>query len=1214
MTLREAFESRMMLLDGGMGSVIQTYGIKGANNDMLSIERPDVILDIQRRYVDAGVDVLTTNTFSSQRVSQHEYHQEHRIAEMNRASVKIARQAADEAMAKYGRQVYIAGDVGPTSKMLSMSDDVNDPASRSITFDELEDAYLEQVQVLLEEGVDAILIETIFDTLNAKAALSAYSKAKEAMETAAIAKGETPRPVEVMLSMTVSDASGRTLSGQTVEAFAISVMHAKPLSIGLNCGLGADGMIPYLRRMGKVAPCYLSCHPNAGLPNQFGGYDDTPEDMVRLMTPYMDEHLVNMIGGCCGTTPEHIAAMRKMLDALPADYERRKPAPKFATSPLLRLAGLEPLLVNQVRPSNGADNCNSEDFVPVGERCNVAGSKKFLRLINEKNYEEALDIARKQVEDGAQVVDVNMDDGLLDAKQEMRTFLNLLASDPAISRVPIMVDSSRFEVIEEGLKCAQGKCIVNSISLKMGEEAFIEHAMTVKRLGAAVIVMLFDEEGQATNYDRRVAIASRAYKLITEKCGFDPSDIIFDPNVLTVATGMAEHNAYAHDFIRACRWIIDNLPGVRISGGLSNLSFAFRGNNYLREAMHSTFLHLATPNGMGMAIMNPAAAVDYKTIPLELRMAITEVLLNTYPESSEELIEIASRMTAAQMAAKESGAKYDPKAIFAVSAGAANAASSESAGADVAAVQTTPEQRLQEALLKGTSTTLQPDLMELINRGDSPVNIISGPLMDGMNEVGRLFGEGKMFLPQVVKTARTMKKAVEILQPYIEAGKEEGAASRGKIVIATVKGDVHDIGKNIVSVIMACNGFDMVDLGVMVPEDVIVNAAIEHKADIVSLSGLITPSLEEMCTVATKMQEAGLRIPIIVGGATTSPTHTAVKIAPCYDGPVFHVRDAASNPGLAQKLLDPSTSAETIEENRKEQQRIRDKQAGIISAAEEAMAAAESTPVERRYKCDWEKYQPAQPPFMGESKLPPIALEKVIPLISWEYFFYTWKVKPDCEEAIKLKADAEKLLAEISKPEYALRAVQAFYPAAGTDSTVQFNTGRTGTAADLVEVTTARQQNPEGTCLALCDYVAPADAKTASVFNSVLGDKIFRDIVGAFAVTVSDTFVKRLEKLKAEQGGSDYEVLLMQTVADRLAEAGAQYLSNQLDANNNWKGIRPAVGYPVLPNIKEIFNVAKLIDFDSVGISLTENGAMYPQASVSGLYISHPEIEYFNVK
>ena len=1223
MTLREAFESKMLLLDGGMGSVIQTYGIKGANNDMLSIQRPDVILDIQRRYVDAGVDCLTTNTFSSQRVSQHEYHQEHRIAEMNRASVKIAKQAAAEAMEKYGRKVYILGDVGPTSKMLSMSEDVNDPASRSITFDELEDAYLEQIQVLIEEGVDAILIETIFDTLNAKAAASAYMKAKEAMEAAAAARGEKPRALEVMFSMTVSDASGRTLSGQTVEAFAISVMHVKPLSIGLNCGLGADGMVPYLRRMGKLAPCFMSCHPNAGLPNQFGGYDDTPADMVQKLKVYMDEHLVNMIGGCCGTTPEHIAAMRKMLDALPADYERRKPAPAFATSPLLRLSGLEPLLVNQVRPSNGADNCNAEDFVQVGERCNVAGSKKFLRLINEKNYDEALDIARKQVEDGAQVIDVNMDDGLLDAKQEMRTFLNLLASDPAISRVPIMVDSSRFEVIEEGLKCAQGKCIVNSISLKMGEESFIEHAKTVKRLGAAVIVMLFDEEGQATNYDRRVAIASRAYKIITEKSGFDPSDIIFDPNVLTVATGMAEHNAYAHDFIRACRWIIDNLPGVRISGGLSNLSFAFRGNNYLREAMHSTMLHLATPNGLGMAIMNPAAAVDYKTIPLELRLAITEVLLNTHPESSEELIEIASRMNEAAAKAKESGAKYDPKAIFAMGSGVGSAAvfgaADSSANAAGNAVQTTPEERLQEALLKGTSTTLQPDLMELVNRGDSPVNIISGPLMDGMNEVGRRFGAGEMFLPQVVKTARTMKKAVEILQPYIEAGKASDAAngsagSRGKIVIATVKGDVHDIGKNIVSVIMACNGFEMVDLGVMVTEDVIVKAAIEHKADILSLSGLITPSLEEMCTVAKEMQKAGLRIPIIVGGATTSPTHTAVKIAPCYDGPVFHVRDAASNPGLAAKLLDPATRDATIEENRKEQQRIRDEQSGKISAKAEAMAAAESTPVERRFKCDWSKYSPVQPPFFGERKLPPISLDKVIPLINWEYFFFTWKVKADCDEAKKLRADADALLADLNKPEYALRAVQSFYPAAGTENSIVFNTGRTGSDANLVAINTARQQNPEGTCLALCDYVAPADAKTDSVYASVAGDKISRDIVGAFAVTVSDAFVNRLEKQKAEQGGSDYDVLLMQTVADRLAEAGAEYLSQQLAANNSWKGIRPAIGYPVLPNIKEIFNVAKLIDFDSVGIRLTENGAMYPQASVSGLYISHPEIEYFNVK
>ena len=1214
MTLREAFESKMLLLDGGMGSVIQTYGIKGANNDMLSIERPDIILDIQRRYVDAGVDCLTTNTFSSQRVSQHEYHQEHRIAEMNRAAVKIAKQAAAEAMEKYGRQVYILGDVGPTSKMLSMSEDVNDPASRSITFDELEDAYLEQIQVLVEEGVDAILIETIFDTLNAKAAASAFAKVMEARAAKAAGNAADLKPIEVMFSMTVSDASGRTLSGQTVEAFAVSVMHVKPLSIGLNCGLGADGMVPYLRRMGPVAPCYISCHPNAGLPNQFGGYDDTPEDMVQKMHVFLDDHLVNMIGGCCGTTPEHIAAMRKMLDALPADYKRREPAPAYALSPRLRLAGLEPLFKEQVRPSNGADSCNAEDFVKVGERCNVAGSKKFLRLINEKNYDEALDIARKQVEDGADVIDVNMDDGLLDAKEEMRTFLNLIASDPAVSRVPIMVDSSRFEVIEEGLKCIQGKSIVNSISLKMGEQAFIEHALTVKRLGAALIVMLFDEEGQATNYERRVKIAARAYEILVKRLGFNPSDIIFDPNVLTVATGMAEHNAYASDFIRAVRWIIDNLPGVRISGGLSNLSFAFRGNNYLRESMHTTFLHYAIPNGMGMAIMNPSTIVDYKTIPLELRMAITEVVLNTEPDASETLIEIASRMTAAQNAAKEAGAKYDPKAIFAMSTGAGSAASDSGNSADSAQAKTTPEERLQEALLKGTSTTLQPDLMELINRGDSPVGIISGPLMDGMNEVGRRFGEGSMFLPQVVKTARTMKKAVEILQPYIEAGKDANASSRGKIVIATVKGDVHDIGKNIVSVIMACNGYDMVDLGVMVPEDVIVKAAIENKADVLSLSGLITPSLEEMCTVAKAMQAAGQRIPIIVGGATTSPTHTAVKIAPCYDGPVFHVRDAASNPGLVQKLLDPTTREATIRENREEQQRIREKQEGIKAGAASAMAAAEKTPVERRYLCDWSKYQPVHPPFMGESKLPPIPLESVIPLISWEYFFFTWKVKADCEEAQKLKADAENLIKDLTRPEYALRAIQAFYPAAGTESSIKFNTGRTGTAEDLVEVTTARQQNPEGTCLALCDYVAPANAKTGSVFSAPAGKDIFRDIVGAFAVTVSEAFVKRLEKLKAEQGGSDYDVLLMQTVADRLAEAGAEYLSRELERNNGWKGIRPAIGYPVLPNIKEIFNVARLIDYQSIGISLTENGAMYPQASVSGLYISHPEVDYFNVK
>lgn len=1177
MTLREAFQQKILLLDGGMGSVIQTYGIQGANNDMLSIERPDVIFDIQRRYVEAGADILTTNTFSSQRVSQHEYHAESRIAEMNRAAVEIAKRAASTAV---DRKVFILGDVGPTSKMLSMSEDVNNPASRTITFDELEAAYLEQMEVLVEAGVDGILIETIFDTLNAKAALSAYERVKESLRQ----KGES-HPLEVLLSMTVSDASGRTLSGQTVEAFIISVMHAEPLSVGLNCGLGADGMLPYLRRMAKVAPCYVSCHPNAGLPNQFGGYDDTPGDMVQKFRPYLDEHLVNMIGGCCGTTPEHIAAFRKILDALPADYSIRKPVIR---PPMLMLSGLEPLAVAPIQKHE-----KESFFVKVGERCNVAGSKKFLRLVNEKNYDEALDIARKQVDDGANVVDVNMDDGLLDAQGEMTNFLNLLASDPAVSRVPVMIDSSRFEVIEAGLKCVQGKCIVNSISLKMGEEDFLDHARTVQRLGAAVIVMLFDEEGQATDYGRRIKIAARAYKLLTEKLRFNPSDIIFDPNVLTIATGMAEHNAYAADFIRATRWIVENLPGVRVSGGLSNLSFAFRGNNYLREAMHSVFLHHAIPNGMGMAIMNPAASIDYKTIPMELRLSITEVVLDTESEASEELMSIAGRMTEAMQKAKAEGVKYDPKAIFATRAGI-SAAESES---PEEVKPSTPEERLEEALLKGTSHTLREDLLQLIGRGENPVDIISGPLMDGMNEVGRLFGEGKMFLPQVVKTARTMKKAVEVLQPYIEAGKESGAASRGKIVIATVKGDVHDIGKNIVSVIMACNGFEMVDLGVMVPEDAIVEAAIQNKADIVSLSGLITPSLEEMCHVASAMQKAGLKIPILVGGATTSAVHTAVKIAPCYGGPVFHVRDAASNPGLAMKLLSPDTREQTIRENFEEQQRLRDKQAGVRTAEKKALEKAEKSPLERRFLCDWENYKAAKPPFVGECILAPIPVEEVIPLISWPYFFWPWKVKEDSEEGRKLRDDADALLKDLLTEEFSIRAVQAFYPAAGLDDCIQIKVSK-----DLMEIPTPRQEKPEGVCLSLCDFVAPKK------------DGEFSDYVGAFACTVSEAFVERLERLKREQGNGDYDALLLQTVGDRLAEACAEYLSKKLEENNGWKGIRPAVGYPSLPEQKTIFTLAKLIDFGCVGIRLTENGAMYPQASVCGLYLSNPEASYFNAK
>ena len=1175
MTLREAFNDRILLLDGAMGSLL----MKG-NNDHLSLTDPEAILDIHRRYVAAGADVITTNTFSSQRISQHDYHLDEQIEAMNRAAVRLARQAASEAR---DHQVFVLGDVGPTSKMLSMSEDADDPAARSITFDQLEAAYLEQIQVLVEEGVDGILIETIFDTLNAKAAISACLKAGAP---------------EILLSMTVSDASGRTLSGQTVEAFITSVMHANPLCVGLNCGLGADGMLPYLRQMSAFAPTFVSCHPNAGLPNEFGAYEDSPEDMVRQMSPYLEEHLVNMIGGCCGTTPAHISAMRSMLDNLPDSYTKRVPKSRRGVQPLL-LSGLDVL------------KADTKTFVKVGERCNVAGSRKFLRLIGEKHYDEALDIARKQVEDGAMVIDVNMDDGMLDAKQEVQTFLNLLASDPSISRVPIMIDSSRFEVIEAGLKCCQGKGIVNSISLKMGEADFLAKARVVKRLGAAVIAMCFDEEGQATDYERRIKVCQRMYKLLTVEVGFAPEDIIFDPNVLTIATGMPEHAAYAQDFIRATRWVTDNLPGVRVSGGLSNLSFAFRGNNYLRESMHSVFLHHAIANGMGMAIMNPATEVPYKTIPLELRMAITEVILNCSTDASEELIALAQKMNEAQSAAKEAGVKYDPKAIFSSTSEPAEKITLESGVPRTFLKPTddTPEHRLQDALLKGLTTTLDTDLKELLARGVSPLSIISGPLMEGMNEVGRLFGEGKMFLPQVVKTARTMKKAVEILDPYIKSEQSSDvsakAPSRGRILIATVKGDVHDIGKNIVGVILACNGFEVVDLGVMVPVEKILATIREQTINIVCLSGLITPSLEEMCVVARAMQAEGLDIPLIVGGATTSPVHTAVKIAPCYEGPVFHVRDAASNPVLAMKLLDPATREQVIDANRVEQERIRQQQSQrqLRDKVHEqtSRTLGEASPLQRRLKVDWQKYPKVVPPFYGARVLPPILVRDLIPHIDWTYFFWAWRVKEDSEEGKKLRYDADHLLAQIAEgQEYAVRVTQAFYLAVGLEDRIRVTLRRNGhdlncpCCNQTLDIPTPRQQKEMGTCLALCDYV--------------------NHCVGAFACTVSEKFVQRLETLKQSQGGSDYDVLLLQTVGDRLAEAASEYLSQKLNAENQWSGIRPAVGYPSLPDQKTIFLLARMIDYEAIGISLTENGAMYPQASVSGLYIPYPDAEYFSVK
>ena len=898
----EGAAGRPLLMDGAMGSLIQAYGLteedfrgekfrdwkvqlKG-NNDVLALTRPDIISDIHRRYIEAGADIIITDTFSSQRVSQQEYLLGDYVQEMNRAAVRIAREAADSFVPSEGdcrKKIYVLGDVGPTSRMLSMSDDVNDPAARSITFDELEAAYSEQMKVLIEEGVDGIIIETAFDTLNVKAALSAFTKCR-ARISEPLSADSTPSltgraGVGIFISMTISDASGRTLSGQTIEAFVASVAHANPLVIGMNCGLGAEAMIPYLRRMRKCWDGFISCHPNAGLPNQFGEYDDTPEDMVRQIRPMLEEGLVNVIGGCCGTTPEHIKALAELMQNSECRIQNdstAQPNSEFCIlNSALEISGLE------------AFHYSPSDFVVVGERCNVAGSRKFLRLINEKKYDEALDIARTQVEKGAIVIDVNMDDGLLDAKQEMITFLNLLASDPSICRVPIMVDSSRFDVIEAGLKCCQGKCIVNSISLKQGEQVFLEQAKVCKRLGAAIIVMLFDEEGQANDYDRRIAIASRAYKLLTEQVGISPNDIIFDPNVLTIATGMAEHANYARDFIRAAEWITNNLPGARISGGLSNLSFAFRGNNYLREAMHSVFLHLAIKVGMNMAIMNPATAVKYETIDAELRDAITAVIMNTSEDASERLTEMAQKLLEEQLKAKEAKQKATASGSSATVPDAPlSGIPSPSGSAPVP--EASASGLIQAALIKGITTNLEAALNALLAEGKTPLEIISGPLMSGMNTVGKLFGEGKMFLPQVVKTARTMKKAVEILLnqgPLTPEGGTsnssvksninnsntnssidknttnktntdlplrgtEGASTlrgnEGLILLATVKGDVHDIGKNIVGVVLACNGFRVIDLGVMVPTDTIVEEAIKNNVDIVCLSGLITPSLGEM--------------------------------------------------------------------------------------------------------------------------------------------------------------------------------------------------------------------------------------------------------------------------------------------------------------------------------------------------------------------------------
>ena len=877
-TISQIVSERILILDGAMGTMIQQYNLKEedfrgerfahipgqlkGNNDLLCLTRPDVIQDIHRKYLEAGADIIETNTFSSTTVSMADYHVEEYVREMNLAAVKLARELADEYTAKNPEKPrFVAGSVGPTNKTCSMSPDVNNPAYRALSYDELAASYQQQMEAMLEGGVDAILIETIFDTLNAKAAIFA---AGQAMKTTGV-------KVPVMLSVTVSDIGGRTLSGQTLDAFLASVQHADIFSVGLNCSFGARQLKPFLEQLAARAPYYISVYPNAGLPNSLGKYDQTPADMAHEVKEYIHEGLVNIIGGCCGTTDAYIAEY-------PALVEGAKPHIPVAKPECMWLSGLELL---EVKPEI--------NFVNVGERCNVAGSRKFLRLINEK-------------EDGALVIDVNMDDGLLDAKSEMTTFLNLIMSEPEIARVPVMIDSSKWEVIEAGLKCLQGKSVVNSISLKEGEEVFLEHARIVKQYGAAAVVMAFDEKGQADTAARKIEVCQRAYHLLVDKVGFNPHDIIFDPNVLAVATGIEEHNNYAVDFIEATGWIKRNLPGAHISGGVSNLSFSFRGNNYIREAMHAVFLYHAIQQGVDMGIVNPGTSVLYSDIPTDVLEKIEDVVLNRRPDAAERLIELAESLKATM-----------------------NGTTGQTAVKQDAWREDSVQERLKYALMKGIGDYLEQDLAEALPLYNKAVDVIEGPLMDGMNYVGELFGAGKMFLPQVVKTARTMKKAVAILQPIIESEKTEGTTSAGKILLATVKGDVHDIGKNIVAVVMACNGYDIVDLGVMVPAETIVQRAIEEKVDMIGLSGLITPSLEEMAHVAGELEKAGLDIPLLIGGATTSKMHTALKIAPVYHAPVVHLKDASQNAGVAARLLNPQAKAELVNELETEYRALREK-------------------------------------------------------------------------------------------------------------------------------------------------------------------------------------------------------------------------------------------------------------------------------------------------
>ncbi|MDI7924177.1 methionine synthase [Ferirhizobium litorale] len=1192
--LAKAARERILILDGAMGTQIQGLGFaeehfrgdrfigcachQQGNNDLLILTQPDAIEDIHYRYAIAGADILETNTFSSTTIAQADYQMEGAVYDLNRDGARLVRRAAIRAEREDGKRRFVAGAIGPTNRTASISPDVNNPGYRAVSFDDLRLAYGEQIRGLIDGGADILLIETIFDTLNAKAAIFAC-------EEAFAAQGIR---LPVMISGTITDLSGRTLSGQTPSAFWSSVRHANPFTIGLNCALGADAMRPHLQELSDVADAFVCAYPNAGLPNEFGQYDESPEDMARQIVGFAEEGLVNVVGGCCGSTPEHI---RAIAEAVAGKAPRRVPEHR----PLMSLSGLEPFVLTRDIP-----------FVNVGERTNVTGSAKFRKLITAGDYTAALAVARDQVENGAQVIDINMDEGLIDSEKAMVEFVNLIAAEPDIARVPVMIDSSKFSIIEAGLKCVQGKAIVNSISLKEGEENFLAQARLVHNYGAAVVVMAFDEQGQADSYARKVEICTRAYRLLTGKVGFPPEDIIFDPNIFAVATGIEEHDNYGVDFIEATRTIRETLPHVHISGGVSNLSFSFRGNEPVREAMHAVFLYHAIQAGMDMGIVNAGQLAVYDQIDPELREACEDVVLNRRRDGTERLLEIAERFR--------------------------GAGTREAKVQDLAWREWPVEKRLEHALVNGITEFIEADTEEARQRAARPLHVIEGPLMAGMNVVGDLFGSGKMFLPQVVKSARVMKQAVAVLLPYMEAEKlaNGGSGERqaaGKVLMATVKGDVHDIGKNIVGVVLACNNYEIIDLGVMVPSTKILQTAIDEKVDIIGLSGLITPSLDEMVHVASEMERQGFDIPLLIGGATTSRVHTAVKIHPRYSrGQATYVTDASRAVGVVSALLSPDSRGNYIETVRAEYAKV---------AAAHARSEAEKVrlPIararENAEKVDWAAYKPVRPQFLGTRVFEDYELAELANYIDWTPFFQTWELKgrfpailddeKQGEAARQLYADAQAMLEKIiAEKWFRPRAVIGFWPAnaVGDDIRLYTNEARDEELATFFTLRQQLSKRDGRPNVALSDFVAPAGSG-------------IEEYVGGFVVTAGIEEVAIAERF--ERANDDYSSILVKALADRFAEAFAERMHERVRREfwgyapdealapeqlitEEYDGIRPAPGYPAQPDHTEKVTLFRLLDAENAaGVKLTESYAMWPGSSVSGIYIGHPSAYYFGV-